>query len=150
MTMNTKVFSSSRRIITVIPLFVILLTLPFVTYSQSVSVNTTGAPPNPSAGLDVNFTNKGFLIPRVSLTSTASSAPLAAHVAGMFVYNLATVGDVTPGFYYDNGTRWIRFIMSGSTVGTMLYWNGTKWTLLPPGTAGQRLQLDASNIPVWK
>jgi hypothetical protein len=75
---------------------------------------------------------------------------MTAHVAGMLIYNTATVGDVTPGFYFNNGTKWVRLIQSGTTAGSMLYWDGTKWALLPPGTTGQKLQLNASNIPVWQ
>ncbi len=150
MTMNNSGFTKSLRKRLPGLFIVILLTLPFKSFSQSVSVNTTGTPPNPSAGLDVNFANKGLLIPRVLLSFTTLSAPLAAHVAGMMVYNVATAGDVTPGFYYNNGIKWIKLVQSGTTAGNMLYWDGTKWALLPPGTPGQRLQLDASNIPVWK
>ena len=32
----------------------------------------------------------------------------------MLVYNTATVGDVTPGFYYWDGTQWVR-LATGST-----------------------------------
>lgn len=80
-----------------------------------------------SAILDLTgTTNQGLLIPRVNLTSTTSYAPLTgAAQAGMLVYNQATAGtapnNVTPGFYYHNGTVWVR------TAGT----NDTSeaWTL---------------------
>mgnify|MGYP000020562083 CR=1 FL=1 len=71
-----------------------------------VGVGTTT--PNADAQLDVVSTSKGLLIPRLSLTGTANVAPLSAHVAGMLVYNSATAGDVTPGFYYNDGTKWVR------------------------------------------
>ena len=68
--------------------------------------------PNPSAILDLNPDEndnavRGLALPRVKLESTASYAPLSGHVAGMFVYNTATAGDVTPGIYYNDGTKWI-------------------------------------------
>ncbi len=67
---------------------------------------------NPNAVLEVESTNKGILLPRVGLTATNSFAPLAAHVAGMTVYNTATAGtspnNVTPGYYYNDGTKWVR------------------------------------------
>lgn len=70
-------------------------------HAQNVSINSTGATPNASAGLDVDFTNKGFLIPRVALTQTTSNAPIGATIiTSLLVYNTATVNDVTPGFYY--------------------------------------------------
>jgi hypothetical protein len=118
-------------------------------FSQNVAVNATGAPPNSSAGLDVDFPDKGLLIPRVSLTSTSSFAPLAAHVAGMVVYNTATINDVIPGFYYDNGTSWIPAFIAGTAVGDMLYWDGAKWQRIPIGLSGQILQISGGNIPGW-
>ena len=38
---------------------------------------------------------------------------------------------------------------SGTAVGDMKYWNGTAWVLIPVGTPGQFLQLNASNVPTW-
>jgi hypothetical protein len=117
--------------------------------SQNVAINVSGNPPNASAGLDVDFPNKGLLIPRIALTGTAAFTPLSAHVAGMIVYNTATVSDVIPGFYYNDGTKWVAGFPSGIAVGNMLYWNGTNWVLVPAGLPGQYLQLSASNLPVW-
>ena len=51
---------------------------------------------------------KGLLLPRVALSSTTAYTPMSAHVKGMTVYNIATVSDVSPGFYYNNGTKWVR------------------------------------------
>ena len=126
----------------------ILLIINLSGISQNVAVNATGAAPNVSAGLDVDFTNKGMLIPRVALISTASSAPLAAHVAGMIVYNTATAGDVTPGFYSNNGSRWLSANPSGNAVGDMLYWNGTSWVVIPAGLPNQFLGSNGTS-PVW-
>lgn len=118
-------------------------------YSQNVGINSTGSAPDANAGLDVNFVNKGVLIPRVALTGTSSFAPLAAHVAGMTVYNTATAGDVTPGFYYNNGTRWVASIPAGISAGDMLYWNGAAWVRVPAGSPGQFLQFSPASIPTW-
>ena len=127
----------------------ILMLITLSGFSQNVAINTTGAPPNTAAGLDVDFPDKGMLIPRVSLTSTSSFAPLSAHVAGMIVFNTATANDVVPGFYYDNGTSWVTGFPAGNAIGNMLYWNGTVWVLLPIGSPGQYLQISGANIPVW-
>lgn len=118
-------------------------------FAQNVGINSTGNPPNPSAGLDIDFPDRGLLIPRVSLTNSSSFAPLSAHVAGMVVYNTATAGDVTPGFYYNDGLKWISGFPNGNAIGDMLYWTGSAWNLLPVGTVGQYLTLNASNIPTW-
>src|SRR5690554_2993176 len=70
---------------------------------------------NQNAVLEVESTNKGLLMPRLELTETTAPAPLIAHVAGMTVYNTATsdaaVADenkVTPGYYYNDGAKWVR------------------------------------------
>jgi len=79
--------------------------------TAGVGIGTAGAP-NGNAALEVRSASKGVLIPRVVLTGTTASAPLSAHVAGMMVYNTATAGtapnDVTPGFYYNDGGKWVR------------------------------------------
>lgn len=82
------------------------------TVSAQVTIGSNNSP-NDDALLDLQETSdgsstKGLLLPRVSLSSTASFAPLSAHIAGMEVYNIATTGDVTPGYYLNDGTKWIR------------------------------------------
>ena len=88
-----------------------------------VGIGTTT--PNTDAELDITSTTRGVLLPRLALTGTANTAPLTAHVAGMIAYNNNTAGDVTPGFYYNNGTQWVR-IGAGAA--------SNDWTLL--GNAG--------------
>ncbi|WP_461117831.1 tail fiber domain-containing protein, partial [Spirosoma jeollabukense] len=69
---------------------------------------------NANSALEVESTNKGLLLPRLGLTATTNPAPLAAHVAGMTVFNTATANDVTPGFYYNDGTKWVATVGSSS------------------------------------
>lgn len=96
--------------------------------AQNIGINATGAAPDASAGLDINFTNKGVLIPRVALTAANLVGPIAAPTTSLLVYNTATAGaapnNVTPGYYYWNGTRWIAVGGSG----------GLDWSLT--GNAG--------------
>lgn len=81
-------------------------------FSQNIGINATGAAPNASAGLDVDFTNKGLLVPRVALTATNAAGPIAAPTTSLLVYNTATAGaapnNVYPGYYYWNGAAWVR------------------------------------------
>lgn len=56
---------------------------------------------------------KGFLPPRVALTSTATASnAISSPATGLLVYNTATAGSgstaVTPGFYYYSGSAWER------------------------------------------
>ncbi|MDD4968318.1 MAG: hypothetical protein PHT07_02700 [Paludibacter sp.] len=132
--------------------FIVLIILLFITmtgFSQNVSISPAGAlPANPAAGLDVNFTTQGLLVPRVALTASTSFLPLAAHVAGMIVYNTVSVADVVPGLYYNNGAKWIPVFPKATTTGDMLYWDGATWKSIPIGQPGQKLQLVAG-VPTW-
>jgi len=83
----------------------ILLITPLLSTAQ-VGIGTTT--PNADAELDITSTTRGLLLPRVALTNTTNPNPLSTDVAGMTVYNTATAGDVTPGFYYNDGALWVR------------------------------------------
>jgi hypothetical protein len=71
-------------------------------YAQTGIGTTT---PNASAKLDVFSTNKGFLPPRVTLTSTSDASTIASPAEGLLVYNLGSVG-LQAGYYYWNGANW--------------------------------------------
>ncbi|NML71789.1 hypothetical protein HHL23_18600 [Chryseobacterium sp. RP-3-3] len=83
-----------------------------------IGINTPT--PNMDAALDVVSTNKGILNTRIALSSTASPSPLSTHVAGMMVYNTATVSDVIPGLYYNDGSKWIK---TGDSAGNVAITN---------------------------
>ncbi len=78
-------------------------------FSQGVAINNTNTPPVTSSMLDVSATNKGVLIPRLALTQTTLSNPITSPATSLLVYNTASINDVTPGYYYWNGSIWIRF-----------------------------------------
>jgi hypothetical protein len=145
--LEIQLLSSVKRLLSLM----IILFISITGFTQNVGISPTGATaPNANAGLDVNFTTQGLLVPRVALTNSSSFLPLgAAHVAGMIVYNTANVADVTPGLYYSNGTKWVPCIPKANVAGDMQYWNGSSWAILPIGTIGQKLQLNSSGIPVW-
>ena len=71
--------------------------------------------PHASAKLEVNATNKGFLPPRVILTSTTDATTIASPAEGLLVYNLGSVG-LQAGYYYWNGANWAT-IATGTTAG---------------------------------
>ncbi|MBP2618854.1 hypothetical protein [Chryseobacterium jejuense] len=90
-----------------------------MSYGQ-VGINTPQ--PHPSSDLTLASENKGLLLNRVILKNTTNAAPLAGHVAGMVVYNTVTDGDVTPGEYYNDGSKWVRTeaLESWLAAGTMV------------------------------
>ncbi|RZK93277.1 MAG: hypothetical protein EOO98_00035 [Pedobacter sp.] len=79
--------------------------------------------PAPSSVIDMVATNKGALLPRVALTNTTAAAPVTAPANALTVFNTATTGDVTPGFYYwsqDNVTpaysKWVKLATSNDSL----------------------------------
>lgn len=86
-----------------------LLCTIFVANSVFAQVGIGTTAPDESSILDISSTSFGLLIPRVSLTSTTDTATIiGAEAVSLLVYNQATVSDVTPGFYYWDGSQWIR------------------------------------------
>lgn len=82
-----------------------------VTANGSVGIGT--ATPEPSAMLDINANNKGFLGPRVGLESTTDKTTIPNPADGLLVYNNGTGGLKYSGYVYWNGTEW-RSFSSGS------------------------------------
>ncbi|NSW46415.1 MAG: hypothetical protein HPY79_11435, partial [Bacteroidales bacterium] len=86
-----------------------------------IALNTSGNSPHTSAALDIDWSNKGLLIPRVALTSTNDASTISSPATSLVVYNTATTSDVVPGFYYWNGTKWVMLV--GSDKAWMLLGN---------------------------
>ncbi|KAA6334868.1 hypothetical protein EZS27_016858 [termite gut metagenome] len=89
-------------------------------------------PPYKTAVLDLNVSNTtnnapwGLALPRVALVDMNTPLlPAAGHFHGLLVYNTATNTAVTPGLYYNTGTRWVRIgpdtvsLASGTENGTI-------------------------------
>ena len=80
--------------------------------TAQVGIGTSN--PSSSAQLEVNSSSKGFLPPRVTLTGTSDVSTIASPATGLLVYNTNTAGsspsNVTPGFYYYDGSKWQRII----------------------------------------
>ena len=94
------------------------LTAVFLLLSVSESFAQTGigtTTPNASAKLEVYATNKGFLPPRVTLTSTTDATTITSPAEGLLVYNLGSIG-LQAGYYFWNGANWAT-IATGSIAG---------------------------------
>lgn len=76
---------------------------------------------DPNAMLEIESVNKGLLLPRLELFQTSDSAPLAAHVAGMTIYNTKAQNDVVPGFYYNDGTKWQQMVTTDNKAVKFFY-----------------------------
>jgi len=73
----------------------------------SVGIGTTV--PDASAMLDITSTNKGFLAPRVALTSNTDTTTIAAPATGLLVFNTGTAGLTYVGYVFWNGIEWRTF-----------------------------------------
>ncbi|GAB6010256.1 hypothetical protein [Dysgonomonas reticulitermitis] len=97
----------------------------------------SGVPPHDDALLDLKENNagtatKGLLLPRVALQVANGMSPLSTHVKGMIVYNTTPNGTganaVTEGFYYNDGTQWVK-TSSGGLVEN--FWQAASgWSLV--------------------
>ena len=77
-------------------LFLTLTIVSFSTFAlaQNVGINTTGATPDASAALDIDYPDKGLLIPRVALTSTTDVITIPTPATSLLVYNTNAVNDM--------------------------------------------------------
>ncbi len=81
----------------------LLIVLTFLSHSamaQDVAINTDGSSADASAMLDVKSTNKGILVPRLSLSQRNA---ITSPATGLFIYQT----DNTPDFYFYNGSAWV-------------------------------------------
>ena len=114
--------------------------------------------PDASAKLDVNATNKGFLPPRVTLTSGTDNNTIPSPATGLLVYNTGNNGGLVAGYYYWNGTSWATIATASGSGVTASYLRGSRssgqTTGLTDGgnvlftqvdnVAGQEMSLNAS------
>ena len=90
-----------------------------VGYAQiGIQTNT----PDASSALDIVSSNKGLLVPRVTLTNDLSSpSPVTSPATGLLVYNSGP--NQPQGFYYWGGSAWMKLETGGS--GTITSWELT-------------------------
>jgi len=109
----TALYNTSKmkkEIILVLSLFF----LSIAGFSQSVSINTDNSSADTSAILELKSTNKGVLIPRMTMTQRNA---IFSPKAGLLVYQT----DNTTGFYFYNGTTWNNLSTGTVTTKTRAY-----------------------------
>jgi hypothetical protein len=90
----------------------LLIVAMFMTIHMFAQTGIGTTTPEVSAKLDVYATNKGFLPPRVTLTSTTDATTIASPAEGLLVYNIGSVG-LQAGYYYWNGANWATIATGG-------------------------------------
>jgi len=76
-----------KRISFLILMFISTVLINADTFSQGVAINTSGTSPDGSAILDINTSEKGFLIPRLT---TAERDAISAPASSLLIYNSTT------------------------------------------------------------
>lgn len=101
------------------------------TSAQNVAINATGNDPDASAMLDIQSSNSGLLIPRVSLSSLTDASAISNPASSLLIFNSNAALAGGKGFYYNSGTAgspvWTK-LMSTASV-----WNTTGNTNTSPG-----------------
>ena len=122
-------------------IFALLCTSFIQVNGQNVGIGTST--PHSSAKLQIESTNSGLLIPRVSLLAVTNGiSPVNTPQTGVLVYNTnaaITGGDGT-GFYFWNGTQWVP-LKGGDNTLDMAYDEGG------PG-AGRVITADAGRVEI--
>jgi hypothetical protein len=97
---------------------IILSTLSILSFSalfSQVGIGTTS--PDASAALEISSTNKGFLPPRIGLTSTSDVTTITSPATGLLIYNTTVAGvfpnNVLKGYYFFNGAKWMPLGYTG-------------------------------------
>ena len=92
-----------------------LLIVGFLFSIQVMSQTGIGTTtPNASAKLDVFSDNKGFLPPRVSLSSVTDQSTIPSPAVGLLVYCKGDAG-LSAGYYYWNGNAWATIATAGGS-----------------------------------
>jgi trimeric autotransporter adhesin len=116
-------------------LFCLLMLALSMSVTAQVAINTDGSVPDNSAMLDVKSTDKGILLPRMTL---AQRNAITSPANGLMIYQT----DNSPGYYYNSGT-------SGSPV-WVISGTGSGWGLTGnSGTAsGTNFIGTTDNVPL--
>ena len=106
---------------------------------EGVAINNNGSAPNASAILDLQSTNKGFLVPRMTQSQKVG---VATPSLGLLIYQT----DGIPGFYYFSGSEWTE-LSSQASAWSLSGNTGTNSTTDFIGTSdAQDLSFRTNNI----
>ncbi len=132
-----------KKIIHIAILFVFVNTVLAQTVQTGIGTESVEA----GVAVQLGSTDKGFLIPRVSLTSRVSQSPLLGTlVTGTTIFNINTFGSfpnqVTPGFYYwDQEEREWKPAAENDLNVSAKFFNSTNSTKFYNGTNVVKLDL---------
>jgi len=86
--------------------------------AQNIAINNTGFNPAASAMLDIQSSDRGLLIPQISLNSITDAATITNPAHSLLVYNTNAALADGKGYYYNSGTGgavvWVKLAVTGS------------------------------------
>ena len=96
--------------------FVFMLLFHALTSAQ-VGIGTTS--PDDGAILDISSTDKGLLIPRITLTGLNDNTTITPITTGLLIFNSTAAGSganaIDQGFHYWNGSVWVKLTTNADT-----------------------------------
>lgn len=122
--------------------FLFILLQSEVNAQANVGIGTSS--PNATAMLDITSTNKGMLVPRVSITSDTN--PISGTKPnGLLVWNTNASYKTGIGFYFWNGSTWTSLAQVVNTVNNA--------GIVPAPTASNKAKswtTDRQGNPAWR
>jgi len=107
---------------------IILFLLSFFSLIGKAQTGIGTTTPDASAKLDVSASNKGFLPPRVTLTSGTDTATIPSPATGLLVYNTGNNVGLVAGYYYWNGASWATIATATGSGVSSSYMRGSRST----------------------
>jgi hypothetical protein len=93
----------------------LILLFVLITFFAQAQTGIGTTTPDASAKLDVSSSNKGFLPPRVTLTSTTDFSTISSPATGLLVYNTGNNAGLSAGYYFWNGAVWATIATAGGS-----------------------------------
>ncbi len=117
----------------------------FISLNAQVGIGTIN--PDTSSELEITSTNRGLIIPRVSLTDVSSSSPIVSTPATSLLIwntNALVIGGEGVGFYYWDGSKWV-FLINTNTISSYITPHNTLDMAYDQGGAGFGRTITADN-----
>ncbi len=105
----------------------------FITFYAEAQTGIGTTTPEASAKLDVTSSNKGFLPPRVTLTSGTDNTTIPNPATGLLVYNTGNNVGLVAGYYYWNGSGWATIATATGSGVSASYARGSRTTAQTTG-----------------
>lgn len=104
-------------------LFSLLIIVLLGNFQASAQVGIGIEIPHSSSMLHISSSNKGLLIPNVSLQSSSDTNTITSAENSLLVFNTSSSNGLTPGFYYWHSSQWNRVATGSEGSGSGVCWS---------------------------